>query len=197
MSFKALADPARLRIVRILARQETTVKALAQSLSLTEPTVSHHLSKLRAVGFVALRAEGGQHHYRLNEDAIARFKAQVAELESADSPTLDSANNDWIAALDIADEAKAVLRAYTFAGRLRQYPSKEVKLLIVLDWIASHFQLGTIYTEPEVNATIQRFHDDFATLRRDLIDYGYLRRERGGQTYWLARVGEPRPEPPL
>lgn len=196
-SFKTLADPARLRILRILHRHETSVKALAENLGLTEPTVSHHLSKLRAAGFVTLRADGNHHQYSINAEALARFKAQVAELELAESTVLEAANHAWIEALEASPEAKAVLRAYTFAGRLRQYPSKEVKLLIVLDWIASAFELGRKYTEAEVNAIIQGFYDDFATLRRDLIDFGYLRRERGGQTYWLAAEDEPRPEPPL
>ncbi len=196
-SFKVLADPARLRIVRLLARQETTVRALAEALGLTEPTVSHHLSRLRAVDLVLMRAEGSQHFYRLNTETLARFKAQVAELETAEPSALKAANDDWIAALDIDDEAKAVLRAYTFAGRLRQYPSKEIKLLVVLDWIASHFQPGVLYTEREVNTIIQRLFDDFVTLRRDLIDFGYLRRERAGTTYWLASEDEPRPQPPL
>jgi biotin operon repressor len=196
-SFKALADPARLRIIRLLAREESTVKTLAHALNLTEPTVSHHLSRLRAAGFVMLRVEGVQHHYSLNTDTLARFKAQVAELETGDSASLKTAHDDWIAALNIDDEAKAVLRAYTFAGRLRQYPSKEIKLLVVLDWIATHFQPGVLYTEAEVNAIIQRLYDDFATLRRDLIDFGYLRRERAGTTYWLAAEDEARPQPPL
>ena len=58
---------------------------------------------------------------------------------------------------------------------------------MALRWLATKFQAGVKYTEREVNAIIQTVYPaDHATLRRDLVDFGFLRRERGGGEYWLA-----------
>src|SRR5215475_10723143 len=56
--FKAMANESRLRIVGLLAARERSVQELAQLLALSEPTVSHHLAVLKAIGLVSMRAEG-------------------------------------------------------------------------------------------------------------------------------------------
>ena len=48
------------------------------------------------------------------------------------------------------------------------------------------FEAGERYTEKEVNARLQRFHPDSATLRRALVDRGLLARQSAGQAYWRA-----------
>lgn len=58
------------------------------------------------------------------------------------------------------------------------------KLMLVLDYIASMFEPGHYYSEREVNAVIHRVNDDHATLRRYLVDRGFLLREKG--RYWRA-----------
>ena len=67
-------------------------------------------------------------------------------------------------------------------GRLAIMPSKRAKLLPVLDHIAQDFEPGQSYPEREVNDVLQRYHDDFAALRRYLVDEGFLGREAG--VYW-------------
>ncbi len=67
-------------------------------------------------------------------------------------------------------------------GRLVIVPSKRSKLLLVLDHIAQEFEPGRTYPEPEVNEVLRRYHDDFAALRRYLVDEGFLTREGG--VYW-------------
>ena len=64
-------------------------------------------------------------------------------------------------------------------GRLAIMPSKRAKLLPVLDHIAQDFEPGQSYPEREVNDVLQRYHDDFAALRRYLVDEGFLSREAG------------------
>jgi hypothetical protein len=81
-----------------------------------------------------------------------------------------------------SDEQR-VLRAFmTDDGRLRAIPTKRKKRLVVLDLIAQSFELGATYPEPEVNAILQRYHPDFASLRRYLVDEEFLSREYG--YYW-------------
>lgn len=183
---KALADDTRLRMIGVLGTGEHTVRQLASMLGVREPTVSHHISKLRSVGFVKLRMDGNQHFYRLNEESLARFKDMVAHIEEFAPKKPEASDDSWIDQLPFEDWQKKIIRDYTFAGRLRQIPSKEKKLLVILDWLSLQFDADATYSEPEVNAIIKRYHDDYATLRRLLISYGYMRRERGGAKYWVA-----------
>jgi hypothetical protein len=69
-------------------------------------------------------------------------------------------------------------------GRLVIMPSKRSKLLPVLDHIAQDFEPGRSYPEPEVNEILERYHDDYAALRRYLVDEGFLDREAG--VYWRS-----------
>jgi hypothetical protein len=69
-------------------------------------------------------------------------------------------------------------------GRLRVIPSKQSKLLVVLDHLAQAFEPGRTYAEAEVNELLQRFHPDYAALRRYLVENGFLTREHN--VYWRS-----------
>ena len=69
-------------------------------------------------------------------------------------------------------------------GRLVIMPSKRSKLLPVLDHIAQDFEPGRTYPESEVNEVLGRYNDDYATLRRYLVDEGFMTREAGA--YWRS-----------
>jgi hypothetical protein len=69
-------------------------------------------------------------------------------------------------------------------GRLRTIPSKYSKLLVVLDHLAQEFEPGRTYPESEVNETLQRFHPDYAALRRHLVENGFMTRE--DNRYWRS-----------
>jgi hypothetical protein len=69
-------------------------------------------------------------------------------------------------------------------GRLRTIPTKLSKLTVVLDHLAQVFEPGRTYPEAEVNQMLQRFHPDFAALRRYLVENGFLTRE--DSVYWRS-----------
>ncbi len=69
-------------------------------------------------------------------------------------------------------------------GRLVIMPSKRSKLLLVLDHLAQEFEPGRSYPEPEVNEVLERYHPDYAALRRYLVDEGFMTREAG--VYWRS-----------
>ncbi len=80
-SLKALSDPARLSIVSILAGRadrELTTRKIAPLVTLTEPTVSHHLKRLEKAGLVVPRREGARVQYRL---VIPRVREIAAILD--------------------------------------------------------------------------------------------------------------------
>ncbi len=65
------------------------------------------------------------------------------------------------------------------AGKIAQIPARAAKRRALAHWLAGLFELGREYAEAEVNAVIHRYHDDFATLRREMIDAGFMTRKDG------------------
>jgi DNA-binding transcriptional ArsR family regulator len=74
-AFKALADPTRREILRLLRSGEMTAGELAEKFDITKPSMSHHFSILRQAGLIGSRREGQQIIYFLNttvmEDVLA------------------------------------------------------------------------------------------------------------------------------
>ncbi|MFN8421247.1 MAG: metalloregulator ArsR/SmtB family transcription factor [Anaerolineae bacterium] len=185
---KALADDSRLTMLRLLNEREYSVGELAARVELGEPTVSHHLARLREVGLVTLRMAGNQRFYQLHAGGLARFKQLMSTLEQMPAaPEFVESDDRWIEALGWSADDQEVLKKYTQNGRITSLPSRQKQTLVLLRWLATKFQPDTLYTELQVNAIIKAVYEhDFVSLRRDLVDFGYLRRERGGGKYWLA-----------
>jgi len=72
-----------------------------------------------------------------------------------------------------------VEHAFFQYGKLKQIPVVQKKREVVLGILAEKFEKDRIYQESEVNAVIEKIHADFCTLRRLLVDYGYLARKDG------------------
>jgi ArsR family transcriptional regulator len=75
--FKALADPARVRIVNVLATQTDAVCGcdLEEPLGLSQPTVSFHLKKLHEAGVLDREKRGIWVYYSLNREAVRRLSS--------------------------------------------------------------------------------------------------------------------------
>lgn len=71
--FKALAEPARLRILNALRAREMTVSEIMEATGLGQANVSKHLQLLAALGFVGRRKEGLYAFYRLADDDVFRL----------------------------------------------------------------------------------------------------------------------------
>lgn len=80
--FKALADPARVRIVNTLATnpEPVCVCELIEPLGLSQPTVSHHLKKLTEAGLIEREQRGKWAYFSLKRDAVEKL-ATVADLK--------------------------------------------------------------------------------------------------------------------
>jgi len=79
---------------------------------------------------------------------------------------------------------RRVLRQAFEGERLKQIPVSRKKRDVILNWLAGRFEIGRRYPEKELNAIIKRYHEDSATLRRELINGGWMEREQG--IYWLV-----------
>src|SRR5512134_931431 len=78
---KALADPARLRLLSLIQAQpdgEACVCHLVEPLGLAQGTVSHHLKALRNAGLVTREQRGSWAYYRVAPDALGSIRALLA-----------------------------------------------------------------------------------------------------------------------
>ncbi len=169
--FKALAHESRLKLLGLVAQREHSVHELAAAVGITEPTASHHLAMLRDLGLVKRRTEGNTHWYGFAPDALSALAAQILSVENVArlaGPAKPRGSAD------------AIIANYLDAdGKLTQIPATRKKRYAVLAWLARKFDEGRTYTEAEVNALLQQFHWDSATLRREFIGYRMMERDRG------------------
>ena len=166
--FKALGNESRLRLVGLVADRERNVQDLAALLALKEPTVSHHLAVLKNAGLVAMRVEGNSHWYRLDLDALRRINQSVFSTDLSWVP-YEAEGQVW---------EREILRNFIRDNRLTKIPDTRKKRWVVLKWLARRFALDSRYSEAEVNAVLKRYHPDAATLRRELVGYRMLERNK-------------------
>ncbi len=179
--FKALADESRLKIIGILASQECSVEELAALLQLKEPTVSHHLARLKELNLVSMRPEGNAHLYQLDSEALQNLSKEIFTPEKMASLVEDVSTQAW---------ENKVLKTYIEGDfqnpeamqNLKEIPASRKKRLVILKWLVEKFEVGVKYPERTVNEIIKRYHPDCATLRRELVGYQLLVREQG--VYW-------------
>lgn len=77
---KALGDPNRLRIVKMLSDGEKCGCKLLEAFDITQPTLSHHMRILCECGLVETRKEGKWSHYSLNCETLSTFKRLIGTL---------------------------------------------------------------------------------------------------------------------
>jgi hypothetical protein len=70
-------------------------------------------------------------------------------------------------------------------GPLVRFPKKEKKKVIILRQLIQRFDFQQKYSEKEVNEILKKAYDDYVTLRRYLIEYGFLDRYPDGSSYWV------------
>ena len=164
-----LAEPARLRVVAALVLGASTAAEVSRMAGLEPREVGTAVRRLQAGGL--LSADQGE--LRLREE---RFK-EAARAEAPPAPPDEQLSADPATA--------AVLRAFTRGGRLVGFPVARRKRRLLLEHVAAAFEPGVRYREREVDAILRAWHDDYAQLRRYLVDAQLLDRSHG--EYW--RIG--------
>jgi biotin operon repressor len=167
--FKALGHPVRLLILNLARVKPRHGEELAAILGLNQATVSHHLSKLAEAGLVGSRKSQYYQIYSLAGDALDK---RLSDIVLVPQPGLSTRVREN------AYEAK-VLRTFFRQGRLIHIPAQLKKRQIVLRRLVEEFEPNRRYSEREVNQVLVEFHDDVATLRRELVGHHLMERERG------------------
>ena len=160
-----LAEPDRLKALAAVVLGAETIPEVAERAGLPPRTAARALNRLAAGGLLDGDAGKG---YRVRGETL-----RAAARRPASEPAGD------IAALGEGPEAQ-VLRRFVRGGRLLSIPVARAKRLLVLAHLAGLFEPGRRYPEAEVNEALRAYHPDYATLRRYLVDEGFL--DRGDET---------------
>lgn len=174
--FKCLADRSRLQILKSLMQEDMYVERLAQRLGLTPATISFHLRKLKDAGAVTSHKEQYYTVYAIQPQV---FQAKMIDIISERS-------DEQLLQIQREEEYRRKIEDSFFEyGRLKSIPAQRKKKRVILEKIAENFAPGVVYDEKEVNEVIRRFHEDYCTLRRDMISEGIAARDGTEYTFWV------------
>jgi hypothetical protein len=155
-----LGDDERLRVVAAIALGARTVDDVVKTGDLAPDEVRRALPRLMSAGVVEQ-----QDGLRID---VAAFREAARERPPRRRELPDA-----------TPEQARVLRNFVEEGRLVAVPVRAAQRRVVLEYLADRFEEGTEYPEPEVNDVLGRFNDDYASLRRHLVDEGLLTRSAG------------------
>lgn len=176
--FKALGDESRLKIIGLLADQECSVEELAVLLALKEPTISHHLMKLKQLKLVRMRPEGNTHFYQLDKGVLETITKDMFHPQTiaslADGINLETWEIKVLNTYIEGDFENPESMQY-----LREIPSGSKKRLTIIKWVSDKFEMGVEYPENTVNEILNRYYPDFESLRKLLIDSQFMQEKNG------------------
>jgi hypothetical protein len=155
-----LADDDRLRVVAAIALGARTIDDVVKAGGLAPQDVQRALPRLIAAGVVENR-DGLHVDLAPFRDAARDRPPRRRELP------------------DATPEQAQVLRNFVENGRLKALPVRAAQRRLVLEYLATRFEQGIDYAEAEVNDLVGQYHEDYAALRRCLVDQGFLTRSAG------------------
>ncbi len=158
----------RLAILGRAAAEPVDVDVIAADLGVHPRKVLKAAGGLREAGLLTESLE-------LDREALRAIANALPQAEMVDPAVVDG---PW-------SPMEAEVLGRFFSGiRLTQIPAARGKRRIVLERLAMEFEPGLRYQEREVNLILEAFHADYTSLRRYLIDEGFLSREDG--IYWRS-----------
>ena len=170
--FKSLSDMSRLRIIQSLTKGEMYTELLAERLGLTPSTVSFHMKKLEDAGLVVSRKEQYYTVYSLNRNMLETSLLDAAASEPEEIDEQQKREREY---------RQKVIDTFFEYGKLKAIPVQRKKKLICYEVIAERFVPGKVYSEKELNDIIAPIHEDYCTIRRDMISEKIL--SRNGSEY--------------
>lgn len=193
-ALKALSDASRLRIVGLLAEgRKMSVEQLAAALGLTPGTIVHHLKRLRDAGLVQSQPRPPFVDYSLRIGRLGEIGGELHRLarEQDGAAAEPFERPGWADA-----EEGRVLRSFFDGERLLSIPAQHSKRLTVLRHLAETvFERKRKYPERELNQLLAVRHTDAASLRRYLVDEGFMTRKQSvyrlrPRREWPATAGQ-------
>ena len=91
--------------------------------------------------------------------------------------------------VDVTAYDQKVIRDYSRRdGSLKTIPAQHKKLEAILRHVVRSFDVKKRYSEKRVNEILRRYHGDTASLRRELVENGFMKREGGCGEYWRTNL---------
>ncbi|BBF44905.1 transcriptional regulator, LuxR family [Lachnospiraceae bacterium KM106-2] len=155
-------------------------KEISAAVGIAASTVRNHRFKLRekekqAKLFLALMESLEE---KTNSDIAMTDAGEIKELHTSATMIDDRYG------ITEKDREKTIKTYMDENGALKQFPAKEKKKIILLSEIMKNFKRNVSYTEAEVNKVLKRIYEaDYPTIRRALIEYGFMDRSNDCQIY--------------
>lgn len=151
-------------------------KEIAKQLDVSPSTVRHQRFMFRE------KAKQAKLYLAVYEQVAAR---KTSEITNAVHNNTTMPESPYI----ITDKEKEQILKTSFESlaplRLKAFPRKEKKKMVILAKIAEQLESGRRYSEKELNQIVKEIYNDYAVIRRYLIDYGFMERTRDCKEYWL------------
>jgi hypothetical protein len=178
---KALADPTRIKMLILLADGELKGQVLAEKICVSPATITHHAAKLREASLIHERRDKNTIYFSLNHYFLKNNAGATLDLimkNAGKGAKEDDSMTDSMTEKNKRLSESVIKNFFTADGRLKHIPAQYKKKLIVLERLAGLLEAGRKYAEREINEFLTRFHEDYATLRRELIMHQYMYREK-------------------
>jgi hypothetical protein len=166
----ALLDTDRLRIAAALVGGPASRMDLEKATGVSHKELLRQLDLLREFGLVKLqepapRQPDAYSPYELNTEAFRAARQAMGKYKGVKARPRDS--------------RLLTLETFMPGGKLTAFPRKQEQIVTILDEIAVKFDTEKQYAEREVNVILEDINEDYCTIRRLLVDYGYLARSGG------------------
>jgi hypothetical protein len=165
----ALLDLDRLKIAAALVDGPANRARLHEVTGLSHRDLLRHIDNMQQAGLVKPVADIRQPDvytpYELDLKALSDARKAMGKYKGVKArPT---------------DARELVLDTFLRGGKLSAYPKKHEQIIVILEEVARKFEPEKQYAEREVNVILEEVNADYCTLRRALVDYGYLDRSGG------------------
>ncbi len=167
---RVFADREKVKLLGLLSDAALPLHTLARMARLTETETMRHIGALKDVGLLEETFAEDGFRWRYQPKPV---HTALAALKQDAKPVGADGGGEWT-----AEEAK-VLGDFFVGGRLKTIPAQRKKREIVLRFLASKIDPGRTFTEQEVSFLLLEYHEDYASLRREMVDTGLMARENG------------------
>lgn len=164
--FKTLAHEGRIQVAAAIIPGPRSSEEVADSLGIPRREATEHLGMLEHYGLAVRQVADGTTVFSFSRRPLVEVLKGLGEQGRA--PDLSD---------DVDEFDRRVLTTFVVDGKLTSIPAQQKKRDAVLRFLAELFELDRMYDEREVNAILREYHPDVASLRRYLVDGGFLQRQ--------------------
>ena len=163
-------DVDRLKLAALLAEGPANRMKLAEATGLSHKELLRQLGLLQYFGLVRLsepvpRTPDPYSPYELAPEAFRAARQAMGKYKGRKPrPT---------------DARLMTLETFMPGGKITAFPKKHEQMVVLMDEVARKFEPDREYKEKEVNVILEDVNEDYCTIRRTLVEYGYLSRHKG------------------